>query len=223
MFILLTLVTFLLFISISYFQSRRQETVTAGKQVLVRASPPVLEMVRENGFEIPKGYCFHPGHTWVLDEGRQNARIGLDSFAANLIGKISRIEVPGLNRWVRQGQRIWTVTRNGLSVDMLSPIEGEVIAVNHNVLQDPSIVTRDPYRDGWILVVKSPDIATNLNNLMQGPLVRAWMQNTLDRLGNITSQLGVPVAQDGGLPIAGLLARVEPGLQRRMIREFFLT
>jgi len=223
MFILLTLVTFLLLISISYFQSRRQETVTASELVLRQASPPVPQMVREDGFEIPKGYCFHPGHTWVLDEGRQNARIGLDSFAANLIGKIDRIEVAAPNRWVRQGRRIWRVTRNGLSVDMVSPIEGEVIAVNYNALQDPSIVTKDPYRDGWILVVKSPDIATNLNNLIQGAWVRTWMQNTLDRLGSLASQLGVPVAQDGGLPIAGLLARVESGLQRRMIREFFLT
>ena len=67
-------------------------------------------MTKDNGFDIPKGFCFHPGHTWVYDEGRQNARVGLDSFATHLMGKIERVEVANLNRWVRQGQKVCTVT-----------------------------------------------------------------------------------------------------------------
>ena len=46
-----------------------------------------------------------------MDEGRQNARVGIDAFAANLFGKIDSIEVADLNRWVRQGQKLCTVTQ----------------------------------------------------------------------------------------------------------------
>jgi glycine cleavage system H lipoate-binding protein len=221
--ILLTLLTFLLFISISYLRRHREEAATASSPLWGFTRPFAPEVVREHGFEIPQGYCFHPGHTWVLDEGRQNARMGLDSFAGNLLGKIDRIEVTGLNRWVRQGQKVWTVTRDGLSVDMLSPVEGMVMGVNPHVLEDPNLVARDPYGEGWVLVVKSPDLPINLNNLVKGSLVRVWMQNTLDRLREMTAQLAPALAQDGGLPIAGLLGRLEPGLGRRMVKEFFLT
>lgn len=219
--ILFVLLTFLLIASITYFLRRDQPGVTAQPRIYPQPAAPML--VREHGFEVPKGYCFHPGHTWVLDEGRQNARVGLDSFGANLLGKIDRVEVVGLNRWVRQGQKVCTITRDGLSVDLLAPIEGVIISVNQDVLRDPSLVLKDPYKSGWICVIKSPEIATNLNNLLQGTLVAPWMQNSVRRLSTMTSKLGMAAAADGGLPVSGLLVQLEPGVQRALVHEFFLT
>lgn len=219
--ILFVLLTFLLIITVTYFVKGRDELVAAQRQ-MEQASPPRPEMLPDFGFDVPKGYCFHPGHTWVLDEGRQNARVGMDSFAANLFGKIDRIEVLGLNRWVRQGQKLMTVTTDGVSVDLLSPMEGILMAVNPQVLKNPSLVVQEPYKDGWVAVVKSPDLETNLKNLVQGPLVAPWMQNTLGRLSSMAAQAGATAA-DGGVPITGLLTHMEAGLQRRIIREFFLT
>jgi len=219
--ILFVLLTFLLVASITYFLRRDQPGAAVEPRIYPQPAAPV--MLREHGFEIPKGYCFHPGHTWVLDEGRQNARIGLDSFGAGLLGRIDRVEVVGLNRWVRQGQKVCTVTRDGLSVELLSPIEGVIISVNQGVVRDPSMVLKDPYKAGWICVIKSPEIATNLNNLVQGTLVPPWMQSSVRRLSTVTAKLGVTASADGGLPISGLLAHLEPGLQRTLVHEFFLT
>jgi glycine cleavage system H lipoate-binding protein len=219
--ILFVLLTFLLVISVTYFFRREQPAMEVQPAAFPQPAAPT--MAREHGFEVPKGYCFHPGHMWVLDEGRQNARIGLDGFGANLMGKIDRVEVVGINRWVRQGQKVCSITHSGLSVDLLSPIEGVVISVNHEVLKDPNLLVKDPYRNGWICVIKSPEISTNLNNLLKGTLVAPWMQNSMRRLSTMTAKLGVAAAADGGVPTAGLLAQCEPGVQRAMIREFFLT
>jgi glycine cleavage system H lipoate-binding protein len=186
--------------------------------------PPVRpQLSRELGFEIPKGYCFHPGHTWVLDEGRQNARIGMDSFAANLLGKIERIEIGALNRWVRQGQKLLTLTREDMAIDLLSPIEGVITAVNHEVIKDPSLILADPYRNGWICIIKSPEIATNVKNLVQGPLVGPWLQNSAGRVTAMASQMMPALAQDGGLPVSGIMSQLDPGSQRKLVNEFFLT
>ena len=219
--ILFVLLTFLIVITVTYFLRRDQPTAAVAAEAFPMVGAPV--MTKEQGFDVPRGYCFHPGHTWVLDEGRQNARIGLDSFGANLVGKIDRVEVVGLNRWVRQGQKVCTITHEGTSVDLLSPVEGVVISVNNDVLKDPSLLTKDPYRNGWICVVKSPEIATNLNNLLQGTLVAPWMQDSVRRLSTLTSKLAPTAAADGGLPVAGLLTHLEPGVQRTLIHEFFLT
>jgi hypothetical protein len=128
-----------------------------------------------------------------------------------------------MNRWVRQGQKICTITRDGVTADLLSPVEGVIISVNSDVQKDPSLLVKDPYRNGWICVVKSPEIATNLNNLLQGALVGPWMQNSVRQLSAMTAKLAPAAAADGGLPVAGLLAHLEPGAQRTMIHEFFLT
>ena len=135
--ILFVLLTFLLILTVSYLY-RREGTVEVVAQPSTSATPRTPRIERQYGFEVPKGYCFHPGHTWVLDEGRQMARVGIDNFASNLLGKIERVEVVGLNRWVRQGQKLMSVTQDGASVDLLSPIEGVVTSVNPNVLREPA-------------------------------------------------------------------------------------
>ncbi len=219
--ILFVLLTFLLVISVTYFVRRDRSGMVV--QPTDVPQPAVPAMTREQGFDLPKGYAFHPGHMWALDEGRQNARIGLDSFGGHLMGKIDRVEVVGLNRWVRQGQKVCTITHDGCSVDLLSPVEGVVISVNQDALKDPGLVIKDPYREGWICVIKSPEIAINLKNLLQGAMLAPWMQNSVRRLSAMTSNLSAAAAADGGLPTPGLLPRCEPGVQRNMVREFFLT
>lgn len=220
--ILFVLLTFLLIMTITYFLrggDMRAQVPVAAKPKLDPTSP---FMTRDMGFEIPRGYFFHPGHTWAIDEGHQNVRIGLDGFAANLIGKAERIEVAALNRWVRQGQKLWSVTFDGKTFDMLSPVEGVLISVNQNVQKEPELALKDPYKEGWVCVVKAPELNTNLKNLVQGPMVAPWMQGTLARLSSMTAPAGA-VMQDGGQPVSGLLAKLDDELQRRIVREFFLT
>jgi glycine cleavage system H lipoate-binding protein len=179
--------------------------------------------MKQGGFEIPQGYCFHPGHTGVVDEGRQNARVGIDAFAGNLFGKIDSIEVADLNRWVRQGQPLCTVTREGRSIQMLSPVEGVLVSVNHEVLKNPNLIVDDPYKNGWLCVVKAPEMATNVKNLLQGTIVLPWLQNSLARIGAMVQQLSPALAQDGGLPVKGLLFQIDDATQHELVCEFFLT
>jgi glycine cleavage system H lipoate-binding protein len=217
--ILFVLLMFLLVMSINYFRTREQ--VIAQPQAW--AGPQAVRMQREYGFSIPEDYCFHPGHTWVLKEGGENARVGIDSFAANLLGTIEHIDVIGLNRWVRQGQKLVTIRSGGQNFELVSPVEGVVMAVNKDAAQDPGLIARDPYQSGWIAIVKSPDLVTNKKNLVQGGMVAPWLQNSVTRLNGMVAQLAPTMAADGGLPLAGLLARVAPELREKLAKEFFLA
>jgi glycine cleavage system H protein len=217
--ILFVLLMFLLVMSINYFRTREQ--VIAQPQAW--AGPQAVRMQREYGFSIPEDYCFHPGHTWVLKEGGENARVGIDSFAANLLGTIEHVDVIGLNRWVRQGQKLVTIRSGGQNFELVSPVEGVVMAVNKDAAQDPGLIARDPYQSGWIAIVKSPDLVTNKKNLVQGGMVAPWLQNSVTRLNGMVAQLAPTMAADGGLPLAGLLARVAPELREKLAKEFFLA
>ena len=220
--ILFVLLTFLLILTVMYF--RRPQEVDADTLRVAppkKLAPPIL--VKQAGFDVPQGYNFHPGHTWVVDEGRQNARVGIDAFAGNLFGKIDAIEVADVNRWVRQGQPLCTVASEGRSVEMLSPVEGVLVAVNHALTNNPDLVVKDPYVDGWICQIKAPEMKTNFKNLLQGPIVLPWMENCLARLAGMLQQLTPDLAQDGGLPVKGLLFQVDPKVQQQIAKEFFLT
>lgn len=217
--ILFVLLMFLLIISVRYFIEPK---VQPGLEPEIMAKPQAPRVKREYGFEIPQDYCFHLGHTWVMKEGADDARVGVDKFVANLMGKIDHIDVCGANRWVRQGQKIVTLTSGGTSVDLLSPVEGVVTAVNDDVLRDPSLVTNDPYENGWIAMVKSPDLKVNQRNLIQGSMVAPWMQNNAARLSAMLSP-SPALAQDGGTPISGLLPQLTPELRQKVVKEFFLS
>jgi glycine cleavage system H protein len=215
--ILFVLLMFLLVMSISYFRTRHEVAPE------VWAGPQVPRMQREYGFSIPEGYAFHPGHTWVLKEGGENARVGIDSFATTLLGKIDHVDVIGLNRWVRQGQKLVSFRVGDKAFEVVSPVEGVITSINRDAIEDPSLIGRDPYQGGWIAMVKSPDLATNQKNLVQGSMVAPWLQNSVTRLNGMVTQLAPTMAADGGLPVAGLLQRVPPELRETLVKEFFLA
>jgi glycine cleavage system H lipoate-binding protein len=217
--ILFVLLTFLVVISVRYFIEPQSQPALE-TEVVVKPQRPRVK--REYGFEIPQDYCFHPGHTWATKESATNARVGVDKFVAHLMGKIDHIEVRGTDHWVRQGQKLITLTANGASVDLLSPVEGVVMAVNDDVLRDPSLITNDPYESGWIAMVKSPDLKVNQRNLIQGPMVASWMQDNTARLNAMLSP-SPALAQDGGGPVSGLLPQLTPELRKEVVQDLFLS
>jgi glycine cleavage system H protein len=219
--ILFVLLTFLVVISVNYLWFRPAQAVPLTAYPSI--SPPAPVMTHQAGFSIPQHYCFHPGHTWVLREGPEDARVGLDSFTAELIGKIERIEVAKPDRWVRQGQKLITIHGAGFSFDLVSPIEGVVTHVNKDVVQNPELALSDPYKDGWIATFKAPDFNTNQRNLMQASMVAPWMHYNQTRLNAELGRLNPALAQDGGVPVPGLLQRVPDELRQRIITEFFLN
>jgi glycine cleavage system H lipoate-binding protein len=217
--ILFVLLTFLLILTVMYFRRQSSDALAVAPSKRLAASI----IVKQAGFEIPQGYCFHPGHTWALDEGRQDARVGIDAFAGNLFGKIDAIELADLNRWVRQGQKLCRLKHEDQSVDLLSPVEGVVVSVNHEVLKNPNLVVEDPYKSGWLCVIKAPELAINAKNLLQGNIVAGWMQNSIARLAAKLQELTPALAQDGGLPIKGLLFQMDASVRQQVAKEFFLT
>lgn len=142
--ILFVLLTFLVVISVNYLWFRPATALPVTVHPVLNPSAPV--MTKQAGFSIPQHYCFHPGHTWVLREGQEDARVGLDSFTAELVGKIGCIEVAKPDRWVRQGQKLLTIYVDGFCFDLVSPIEGVVTHVNQEVIQNPALALRSLQR-----------------------------------------------------------------------------
>lgn len=170
----------------------------------------------------PPGYSFHVGHTWAHREDAQQVRVGVDDFAANLIGAIDHIEVIGTNRWVRQGQRIMTVQADAIKVDLLSPIEGVIAAVNEQALKKPSLATSFPFGEGWVALVKAPEFWRQQKNLIRGELAELWMHNCELRVRELLTQPDC-AAEGGERGQQGLLARVSPEFRQKLVKEFFRT
>ena len=177
--VLLVLFTFATFLLIDHFRSRHAVVqpalqVAAAKQDTV----PRLQPALVGGFEVPENRRYHPGHTWALSESPRLVRVGMDDFASKLTGKLESITLPQRGQWIRQGQKMCTLHRDGCAVDMVSPIEGSVSDINQALMQDPKLALRDPYGEGWLVTVQAPDAKTSFRNLLGGALARWWTEES---------------------------------------------
>ena len=168
-------------------------------------------------FRLPEGYDFHQGHTWMkADHTSPNhqrlVKVGLDDFAQKLIGRVDAVELPAVGSRLAQGEKGWSLKVDSEAIPMLSPVDGEVVAVNQEVLRSPEILSRDPYGAGWLLKVKSDRLAADTRNLLSGKVARAWMETSLENLHPVRPEALGPVLQDGGIPLEGI-ARVLGGDQ----------
>ena len=220
--VLLVLLTFVTFLLIDHFHSRKvvvQPAVRAAK----REAPPRLAPSLVGGFQVPEKLRYHPGHTWALSESPSLVRVGMDEFASKLTGKIERLTLPQRGQWIRQGQKIWTLHRDGTTVDMVSPIEGSVADINEAAVRDPELARKDPYGEGWLVTVQSPDAKTNFRNLLGGALARWWTEESASRLQRRMPMALGALAQDGGVAMDNLAAQIPDKDWAALAKEFFLS
>jgi glycine cleavage system H lipoate-binding protein len=174
-------------------------------------------------FRVPDGYLFHQGHTWFRKEGREVVSVGLDDFAQRFLGRIDEVNLPRAGARVDQGEKGWTLTVDSRIVPMISPVDGEVVAVNEAALRNPGVVNEDPYGRGWLLKVKATKLAANTRNLLSGNVARRMVEESLNgiRLQGGKS-LGI-VYQDGGVPVSGMAKALYGEEWHGAVRELFLT
>jgi glycine cleavage system H lipoate-binding protein len=223
--VLLVLAMFAIFLTIDYFYAKAKHPALQVAPAMRKsaAAAPQMKPSLVGGFSVPENLRYHPGHTWAMREGHMLVRIGLDDFAAKLVGKIEHVTLPQRGQWVRQGQKIWSLVRNGAKVDMVSPIEGTVSDINESVVNDPSLASKDPYGEGWMVTVQSPDAKTNFRNLLGGALARWWTEESSMRLQRLIPNALGALAQDGGVAIDDVASTIPDEQWVKVTREFFLT
>ncbi len=221
--VLIVILMFAVFILIDHYFRTAKQPAGQTAPVILESKAPEFASPIVGGFKVPENLRYHPGHAWALSESPTLVRIGMDDFASRLVGKIERIALPQRGQWIRQGQKIWTLFRDGKSVDMFSPVEGEVTDINESAVRDPEAARTDPYGNGWLVAVHSPDAKINLRNLLSGALARAWMEQSAARLRAMLPATVGALAQDGGIAVEDTTAHLSDQDWAEVAREFFLS
>lgn len=174
-------------------------------------------------FKLTDHYYYHQGHTWAVPENSNDVRVGLDDFAQKLIGKPSGMVLPEIGSTIKQGETGWQLRFDSKSIDMLSPVNGKVIAINTDVLDSPDLINDDPYQNGWLIKVRSSRLEADLKNLLSGNLAKFWMQEAIEKVGHLLSGNRGFALQDGGQVITGFAREIANDQWDLLSREFFLT
>lgn len=104
--------------------------------------------------ETPANLKYTKSHEWVelLDDG--TVKVGITDHAQELLGDMVYVEVPEEGTAVSVGEECAVVESVKAASDIYSPVTGEVVAVNQDLVDTPDLVNNHPYGDGWIMQVK---------------------------------------------------------------------
>jgi glycine cleavage system H lipoate-binding protein len=172
-------------------------------------------------FTAPDDVALHPGHAWARLGADGLVAVGIDDFAQKLVGPEALV-LPRPGDHVLQGRPAFAIGDRVVTVPMLSPVDGEVVAVNAAAVERPETLA-DPYGAGWLFKVKAPRLAETRPPLMLADRAREYLERAAAALSmRMSPELG-QVLQDGGVPIQGFAKALAGAGWTGMAKHFFLT
>lgn len=176
------------------------------------------------GVSVPQNHYFHLGHAWARVEYGGRIRVGLDDFGLRLLGQVDGVTLPALGANVHQGEVGLSWSRQDQAAEVLSPVDGIVVARNPGVLRHPAMAREAPYDDGWLMVIQPTKLKTNLKRLLFGEASFDWMEIEVGRLtGMVIQETGQQLAATGGRLVEDVYGQVPELGWDRLVRAFLLT
>jgi glycine cleavage system H lipoate-binding protein len=191
---------------------------TAAARKVVHVAEPAVSW-----FQVPAPVFVHPGHAWAQVVAGDLVRVGLDEFGHRLVGAAAGLTLPAAGEKVGQGEVAFALKIDDVALEVLAPVDGEVVKVNDQVAADPKLGAQDPYGAGWLFEVRSSRLAANLKQLVNGDAAKRLLEGAMERLERMASpELGA-LAHDGGLPVDGMAKALSPNDWQTVAKRFFLT
>jgi len=106
--------------------------------------------------DVPDGLRYSKDHEWAKVDGNR-ARIGITDHAQRELTDVVYVELPPVDKVVRQGEALGTVESVKAVSEIFSPLSGRVVEVNKGLEGTPEAVNRSPYGDGWMVVLEFSD------------------------------------------------------------------
>jgi glycine cleavage system H protein len=138
--------------------------------------------MRFKEYEIPEDVKYHNEHTWIRLEGSDTVVVGWTDFAQKLAGEMTSVMIPDEGDSLTMDKYMGSVETGKWVGKLFGPVTGEIVEVNHDVMDDPTVVNNDPYGEGWLMKVKLSD-SGQLDRLLDATAYVKVMESKMRELG----------------------------------------
>ena len=176
------------------------------------------------GFLLEDTVYYHRGHLW-LQRLNGKVRLGLDDLGQWLLGDIEKITFSRRKGWVERNQPLLRISCSNGTAKIASPFSGKVVAVNEVARQDSSMISTDPYGEGWLVELLPAEgeltrLGQQAEGFFSGPDARQWLEKEVDRLhGVLETEIGVTMS-DGGQVTTNLRDAITKKQWNILIKSF---
>ncbi|MER6076822.1 glycine cleavage system protein GcvH [Streptomyces sp. NPDC001833] len=103
---------------------------------------------------VPADLRYTQDHEWIRTEADGSMAVGITYHAQKNLGDIVFFELPEVGRKVQAGDPVGTVESVKAASDIFSPVEGEIVAINEDVVDSPDEVNVEPY-EMWLFKIRT--------------------------------------------------------------------
>ena len=167
-------------------------------------------------WQVPEGVCLADQHTWVKPDPAGGLAMGADALIVRAVGAVRRIVLPKVGDQVTAGQPLFRLENNGCAITVPSALTGQVTAINNQLVDQPDLLSSDPYGSGWVCQLTPTHLDAPFPKVRFGEQAAIWIENEFKRFqdfifAQISPDLALGVtSQDGGIPVAGCLGELGP-------------
>ncbi len=133
-------------------------------------------MVKIEEFDLPEElYYFEEGRSWAKVESDGRVRVGLSDIAVKMASDIIFIRLKPKGAPIVQGKGFGTMESSKWVGPLKSPIAGTIEELNESLTKNPGIIVKDPYGEGWAVLIKPTNLEEDLKNLLHSTeQLTAW-------------------------------------------------
>jgi len=125
---------------------------------------------------IPQDLKYTATHEWVRLDENGIATVGITEHAQQLLGDLVFVELPEIDAPLEVGADSGVLESVKAASDLYAPVSGMVVAVNAALADEPQLINRDPYHDGWLMQIKV-DEAGALDSLLDAGAYSALIED----------------------------------------------
>ena len=107
--------------------------------------------------KVPDNLLYTEEHEWVEKLGDDEISVGITDYAQGELSDIVFVELPDVGSSYSKMEAFGAIEAVKAVSDLYTPVGGEVTAVNESLVDEPGVVNRDPYGDGWMVKLRISD------------------------------------------------------------------
>jgi glycine cleavage system H protein len=141
-------------------------------------------MANVRGCNLPDDLLYDvDNHIWFTEVGDGTVKVGMTTVATAMAGQLVAFTPKKVGRSIKAGKSCATVESGKWVGPAKSAAAGEVVAVNDDLVSNPSLANDDPYEKGWLVILKPEDWDSVKSSLTPGSQVSGPYEAKMDADG----------------------------------------
>ncbi len=122
--------------------------------------------MKVEGIVVPENLVYSKEHEWAFIDAKGLVRVGISDYAQKELHEVVFVDVPAKGVQVKQMEAMCTAESVKAVSEVFSPVSGEVVEGNEELVLNPELVNEDPYGRGWIVLIKPSNLQSEIEQLM---------------------------------------------------------